>query len=858
MKQLTLLLFLFLYFGAYTQNGCSTCLSIEEALERPEKVTHLILKNQGLDQFPEEIKHFSQLIYLDLSGNDIQTFPEDWEFNPILSEINLRNNIGLMSSSFFEFAKNMIQLEIVNLENCNMYQVSSRISLIKSVRELIISGNKLKTIPQELEMLPKLEKLILSNNEIEDIPYTLSNLWELKYLDISKNESMKLSGIMNSISTLDQLHTLLLSIQTDSCNLSKYFREISPKRVEFINSSFVRIPSPLFQNPNIKELRFNNCSFGNSTEQNNDLKKMSNLSLLEFFNCSSLPLLKELKNIDELFIYNSDGLATKDLIGLKTLNKLNLSGQQVTNEERKELMTSLPQTEITFAPQIVDLSIPPNKKSLSSSMSNNYSVNSNQGKTIQLQYSHFTIPEEAFVTSAGEVYDGDVSIAIKEYSDPISMFLEGIPMIFDNLGTTEIFGSNAMIDFRASDSVGNELFPNEIQPITVELIDRQPENRGELFYLNDTTRAWERAPENNLITFNNATINLKHKIDSIMAIPDHQLVSIQSIPVILRLRSKTKRLDPSELEFDIYVNNDLIRNGYKQKYNRVYFETNFDQQFISRHTWKLDTIMTPDLKNKLSEIRRNQRLPRKKEKKKRKRTNYIYSSRSLKNLSIVPDFDKDHFVLSFDYKNEKVQLPVYLNNSTTNKKMIDDQHKFYIQYLKKQAQEERYRTRINAAKAASLKHYAEISRLSRIRSISYSRLPDSVRNSYNSMPTTSESLIDRAEFGLTRFGTVNIDYFFKNPPDYFVAMEESLINTDKDSIHRPNEVSLILPSTNTYINAPAQYIPYYTKQKMLVLFRSDEENIHVGKIVNNKWVVHSFSINGLSSKSIKNKILSFR
>ena len=50
--------------------------SIESALEVPERVEWLTLRNQGLESFPVEITRFKNLKYHDLSGNNINSLPD--------------------------------------------------------------------------------------------------------------------------------------------------------------------------------------------------------------------------------------------------------------------------------------------------------------------------------------------------------------------------------------------------------------------------------------------------------------------------------------------------------------------------------------------------------------------------------------------------------------------------------------------------------------------------------------------------------------------------------------------------------------------------------------------------------------
>jgi len=77
--------------------------------------------------------------------------------------------------------------------------------------------------------------------------------------------------------------------------------------------------------------------------------------------------------------------------------------------------------------------------------------------------------------------------------------------------------------------------------------------------------------------------------------------------------------------------------------------------------------------------------------------------------------------------------------------------------------------------------------------------------------------IEQLSFGLPFFGIVNCDFFYNNPPDNRLAMENELTDQDGRSIERPAFVRTVLPSSNVYLTLSSDQIPQYNDERTIVL-----------------------------------------
>lgn len=150
-------------------------------------------------------------------------------------------------------------LEIIIAAGINLQRIDKRLFQLSNLRHLDLSGNTIKSLPEELKNVPLVE-LYLSGNHISDIPIglcygVLAN--SLKILDVSRNTLSRLPSSFIHFKSLiqlkldcNQLHVLPRGFGKLQVNL-RFFSASSNQLVVLPHSfSHLRLESlDLFGNP---------------------------------------------------------------------------------------------------------------------------------------------------------------------------------------------------------------------------------------------------------------------------------------------------------------------------------------------------------------------------------------------------------------------------------------------------------------------------------------------------------------------------------------------------------------------------------------------------------------------------------
>ena len=132
--------------------------NLEEALENPDEVYKLRLRNKKFKEFPVEVLKFKNLNSLDISRNQLTSIPPEVSSLPYLQELIANRN--LIDTLYPE------------------------IGTLPAIRKLDLGRNQIKILPPEIGKLKTLEVLSLWDNYIEDLPKTISNCKNLRVLDL--------------------------------------------------------------------------------------------------------------------------------------------------------------------------------------------------------------------------------------------------------------------------------------------------------------------------------------------------------------------------------------------------------------------------------------------------------------------------------------------------------------------------------------------------------------------------------------------------------------------------------------------------------------------------------------------------
>ena len=177
-----------------------------EQLRRGEcqGATRLKLSEQ-LTEFPEEIYSLADTLeVLDLSGNQLTDLPSDF-FR--LTKLKILFGSNNPFTHVPEVLGEMPELEMIGFKSCQIKTVSEQ-CLPAKTRWLILTDNRIETLPNGIGRLERLEKLMLAGNRLRALPDSFAQLHRLKLLRLAANQ---LQAFPDVLLTLPQLAWLAFS-----------------------------------------------------------------------------------------------------------------------------------------------------------------------------------------------------------------------------------------------------------------------------------------------------------------------------------------------------------------------------------------------------------------------------------------------------------------------------------------------------------------------------------------------------------------------------------------------------------------------------------------------------------------------
>lgn len=144
-----------------------------------------IYRNKSIKTYPQELAELPKLRYISLRFNNLKQLPIVLAKLKKLETLILANN-RFLASTKWEYLTKMKALKVLDLSYAlqNLSTLPKVIGEISSLKELNISGNKLKYLPVELKKLSSLEKLYCEINDFEEFPKIITQLPKLKELQI--------------------------------------------------------------------------------------------------------------------------------------------------------------------------------------------------------------------------------------------------------------------------------------------------------------------------------------------------------------------------------------------------------------------------------------------------------------------------------------------------------------------------------------------------------------------------------------------------------------------------------------------------------------------------------------------------
>ena len=802
MKTYFTLIATFLIFAQNLVAQCTYCTDIKSALTQPEIVETLDLRAKGLNDLPKEIKLFLNLKELNLSDNFIFEIDYKSLVLPKLEVLIINNNPGFFTANTSGITEAFPQLKTLELVGNKIKFLSAEIGKLTHLESLNLAHNSISILPEEIEKIPTLRKLNLANNNILPQDYFLSQLWNLEQLNLSNNDSLKTNTLMSSLLFKDKLEHLTVSL-TPNSTFTKEINTLSIPFLEIVNSKDLKLPNSFRTNKHIQKIVFNNCTFSDPKASFSILNESPQLKVIEFRNMTVPDGFSNLKNITELHLNNAQVSNISDFQKLspKTIVYQTNIKESITNsQELKNNYNLSPEMLLNDTPCIKDV------------ITSVELMNSNESKFIALENSNYSIPENAFLNEDGTMYNGQVKVEIKEYLDPIINAIAGMPMMFSENGEATVFSSNGMIEFSATDNEGNKLIPNPENSIQVELIDLQPSENSDLFVFDQQSRNWNRIGQP---VSSNRDDLLRAKIDSINRLLPNDLVNTKSIYPMITLNVKTKKKDPSIFEFKAEKHDkDELKNAPADHF----YLSNKSALNIGTEKWEVDTLLTDELRKLLSDIRTSQRIALK-YMKKDKKVSTRGLPRIITDVKITPDLAHDNFRMTFNFKGQIINLPVYQSIAKKPSAVQQEEAKDYAKYIQLRNDDNKEEIRVAKQKEQFIEQMAPIVRQGLINALNVAN---------QSVPTLNNQ--DVLRFGLRSFGIVNCDYIFRNKPDDYLALGENAIDQDGKLIPVPQSVITILRRNKVSFSTNSLNVPFYKSDKNVLFFSINEAEIAVLKL----------------------------
>lgn len=146
--------------------------------------TQLDLRNCGLEQLPSEVMSLADTLeVLDLSGNALSTLPETLSRLTKLHRLFVSGNrLAILPA----VVGRLPRLDTLGLKANQITEVPAS-SLAPTLRWLILTDNRITSLPPSLTYCVQLQKLMLAGNSLSQLPLGMGRLQRLELLRLSAN-----------------------------------------------------------------------------------------------------------------------------------------------------------------------------------------------------------------------------------------------------------------------------------------------------------------------------------------------------------------------------------------------------------------------------------------------------------------------------------------------------------------------------------------------------------------------------------------------------------------------------------------------------------------------------------------------
>ncbi|KAG9509897.1 Leucine-rich repeat-containing protein 58, partial [Fragariocoptes setiger] len=219
-----------------------------------EQLTSLDLSDNSMYYIDARIIQFPALVQLNLSNNNLteKSFPSKFAVTlaKCLQTLVLSgNNLAMIPNQLFQLTK----LESLYLGGNKLRCLPKEVAQLSKLKVLYLGGNQLKYVAQQVGHLRHLEALALCDNQLETLPSSISRLVNLRSLALHNNnlktlpqDIVKLDSLIEDIAKTRLLSLLELSARAiKAYNIVYTNQEPGPSGASAIQTNDPLVPKVL-------------------------------------------------------------------------------------------------------------------------------------------------------------------------------------------------------------------------------------------------------------------------------------------------------------------------------------------------------------------------------------------------------------------------------------------------------------------------------------------------------------------------------------------------------------------------------------------------------------------------------------